>query len=260
MAVITPAVGLPESVFDIGDRLEELLKQARQEAHDGTLPTSVRTRLAEAVEVLRARLVSKDERDSRSLFDLDERLVELLDSADEAAEVGEIPQDLLQAINDYLEAFQTKVDRIAGYWRWQESVAAICGHEAERLSARKRAAERRVNRLKEMLMAFMMPRGLRKLEGEKSTVGLQSNSMSSLVIDDPLQVGECFFQKILRFTKTELQEIVYQLADGPLRGRLEGALLANGWEIDSSAVRCAIESGSEMAAARLVKGHHVRLR
>jgi hypothetical protein len=103
MAVAAPVV-LPESVFDIGDRLEELLKQARQEATDGTFPASVRARLADTVEVLRARLVSKAERDPRSLFDLDERLVELLDSADEAAEVGEIPQDLSQEINDYLEA------------------------------------------------------------------------------------------------------------------------------------------------------------
>jgi hypothetical protein len=202
----------------------------------------------------------KPERDPRSLFDLDERLVGLLESADEAAEVGEIPQDLLQEINDYLEAFQTKVDRISGYWRWQESVAAICAEEAERLCARKRAAERRVNRLKEMLLAFMMSRGLRKLEGEKSTVGLQSNSMPSLVIDDPLQIGECFFHKTLRFTKTELQELVYQLSDGQLRQRLEAALMASGWEVDSSAVRFAITNGSNVAGARLVKGNHVRLR
>ena len=73
MTVTAPVVGLPESVFDIGDRLEELLKQARQETNDGTLPACVRSRLADTVEVLRSRLVSKTERDPRSLFDLDER-------------------------------------------------------------------------------------------------------------------------------------------------------------------------------------------
>ena len=50
--------------------------------------------------------------------------------------------------------------------------------------------------------------------------------MASLVIDDPLQIGECFFEKNLRFTKTELQEVIYQLADGKLRRRLEDALAA----------------------------------
>src|SRR5207253_357589 len=130
-----------ESVFDIGDRLTGLLKQARQEAIDGAIPGSTLARMADTVEALRSRVVHKAERDPRSLFDLDERLVELLECADEAAQGGEIPPELLQEINDYLESFQTKVDRIAGYWRWQESVATICAEEADRLSARKRAAE-----------------------------------------------------------------------------------------------------------------------
>jgi hypothetical protein len=134
-----------ESIFDIGERLTGLLKEAKQEAIDGGIPGSVRARLADTVEALRSRVVHKVERDPRSLFDLDERLIELLECADEAAQAGEIPQELLQEINDYLEAFQTKVDRIAGYWRWQESVATICAEEAERLSARKLSAERRVN-------------------------------------------------------------------------------------------------------------------
>ena len=199
-------------------------------------------------------------RDPRSLFDLDERLVELLELAEEAAEKGEIPQELLQEMNDYLEAFRTKVDRIAGYWRWQESIAAICGEESERLSARKRAAEHRVNRLKDMLVAFMMSRGLKKLEGEKAAIGLQTNGTGSLVIDDPLQIGECFFEMTLRFTKTELQEIVFQLADGRLRRRLLAALAGDGWEINGAAVRFAITNGAPISGARLVKGNHVRLR
>ena len=260
MATTESLVASSESVFDVGDRLTGLLKEARQESTGGTIPRNVLARLADVVETLRSRVVHKVERDPRSLFDLDERLIELLDCADDAAQVGEIPQELLLEINDYLEAFQTKVDRIAGYWRWQESIAAICGEEADRLSMRKRAAERRLNRLKEMLLAFMMSRGVKRLEGEKAAIGLQGNSMASLAIDDPLQIRECFFEKTLRFTKTELQEIVYQLADGQLRGRLEAALAATGWEIDGSAVRFAITNGSNVAGARLVKGHHVRLR
>jgi DNA repair ATPase RecN len=161
-----------ESVFHIGERLAALLKDARHDSAGGAIPQSVLARLVDTVEALRSRLVQRPERDPRSLFDLDERLVELLDCAENAAEDGEIPQELLQEINDYLEAFRTKVDRIAGYWRWQESIATICGDEAERLSARKRAAERRVTRLKDMLLAFMMSRGLKKLEGEKAAIGL----------------------------------------------------------------------------------------
>jgi hypothetical protein len=111
-----------------------------------------------------------------------------------------------------------------------------------------------------MLMSFMMSRALTKLDGDRFTVGLQSNSMPSLVIDDPLQICERFFHKTLRFTRTELQEIVYQLADGQLRQRLEAAVMASGWEVDISALRFAITNGSDISGAKLVKGHHVRLR
>jgi hypothetical protein len=99
-----------------------------------------------------------------------------------------------------------KVDRIAGYWCWQESIARICGEEVERLSARKKAADGRVTRLKSMLVAFMMSRGLKKLEGEKAAIRMQVNSTASLVIDDPLQIGECFFESSIPFTKTEFRK------------------------------------------------------
>ena len=261
MTTVETIVPAPaESVFDVGERLAGLLKQARQDAGSGEIPESVLARLADTAEALRSRLVRRPERDPRSLFDLDERLIDLMDCAEDAAEEGEIPQPLIQEINDYLEAFRTKVDRIAGYCRWQESIAAICGEEEERLSARKRAAERRVNRLKDILLAFMMSHGLKKLEGEKAAIGLQANSTPSLVVDDPVQIGECFFEKSFRFTKTELQEIVYQMADGTLRRRLEAALAGDGWEINNSAVRFAITGSSPISGARLVKGNHVRIR
>jgi hypothetical protein len=259
-AVVPMAPAQSESIFDVGDRLAGLLEQAKQEANGNHVPEEMLARLADTVEVLRSRVLRKPERDPRSLFDLDDRLIDLMDRAEGAAEAGEIPQDLLHEINDYLEAFRTKVDRIAGYWRWQESIARICGEEAERLTARKKAAEGRLSRLKDMLLAFMMARGLKKLEGEKAAVGMQANGMASLVIDDPLQVGERFFEKDLRFTKTELQEIAYQLADGELRRRLETALAGDGWEINGSAVRFAITNNSPVSGARLVKGRHVRLR
>jgi hypothetical protein len=258
-ALVTPSP--PESVFDIGKRLAGLLEQAEQECVDQRLPDTVRDRLADALEALRVRLAPRKERDPRSLFEIDERLVELMDQVEDAtADGGDIPQELVQEIDDYLEAFRTKVDRIAGYWRWQESIAEICGKEAERLAARKKAAEGRLDRLKGTLLAFMLSRGAKKLEGEKAAIGMQANGMASMVIDDPSQLGECFFENSIRFTKTELQELVYQLTDGDLRCRLEEAVASKGWEVNTSAVRAAMAGSSPVAGARLVKGHHVRLR
>ena len=235
-ALITPSP--PESVFDIGKRLAGLLEQAEQECVDERLPNTVRDRLADALEALRVRLAPRKERDPRSLFDIDERLMDLMNQVEDAvADGGEIPQQLVQEINDYLEAFRTKVDRIAGYWRWQESIAEICGKEAERLAARKKAAEGRLDRLKNTLLAFMLSHGAKKLEGEKAVIGMQANGMASLVIDDPSRLPDCFFENSIWFTKTELQELVYQLADGELRRRLEATLAGKGWEVNASAVR-----------------------
>ena len=143
------------------------------------------------MEALRRRIVRKPDRDHRSLFDLDDRLIELMSLVEEAADAGgEISKELAQEIDTYLEAYRLKVDRIVGYWRWQQSIADISSKEAERLAARKKAAENRVTRLKGFLFAFMMARGIKKLEGEKSDIGMQRNSTASLVVDDPLQIAE----------------------------------------------------------------------
>lgn len=200
-------------------------------------------------------------RDPRSLFDIDERLAELMDLvADAAADGQEPPAELIEEINEYIEAFQSKVDRIVGYLRWQESIASICGTEAERLYARKKSAEGRVSRLKNMLLHFMLSRGLKKLEGERAAIGLQPNSAASLVVDDPLQIGECFFERSIGFTKTEMQELIYQLPEGDLRDRLEAQLATDGWQVNGSAIRAALANGTEIAGARLVKGNHIRIR
>jgi hypothetical protein len=250
-----------ETVFALGQRIAALLNDVEPESIDGHLPEGVREHIADLVEALRGRVAKKAERDARSLFDLDERFIEVMYRAEEVvSESGQLPEELFAEITDYLEAFRTKVDCIAGYWRWQESIAAICGQEVERLSARKKAAEGRVTRLKNMLLEFMMARGLKRLEGDKTSVALQANSSASLVVDDPLQIGESFFENAIRFTKTELQEIVYQMTDGELRRRLELALEGKGWEINNSATRAAIANNEPVHGARLVKGQHVRLR
>jgi hypothetical protein len=91
-----------------------------------------------------------------------------------------------------------------------------------------------------MLLAFMLPRNLKKLEGEKASIGMQRNSTSSLVIDDPLQIGEGFFEATLRFTKNELRGLVSALPEGELRRRIEASIAGESWEINGSAVRYAL--------------------
>jgi hypothetical protein len=72
-----------------------------------------------------------------SLFELDESLHLLLDSAFEAPEEnnGEIPQELQQALLDYCEAFGEKVDNIADIFsgrRLPPECVAVDGAELKR--------------------------------------------------------------------------------------------------------------------------------
>ena len=85
-----------------------------------------------------------------------------------------------------------------------------------------------------------------------------TNTISSQ--HDPLTIGECFFERSISFTKTEIQELIYQLPAGDLRDRLEAQLAEDGWQVNGSAVRAALANGAEVAGARLVKGHHIRIR
>jgi len=260
MSALAIVPGKPETISGLSRRLAELLEQSESEGAQSQLPDAAREQATGLVEALRRRIVRKPDRDHRSLFDLDDRLIELMSLVEEATDAGgEISEELAQEIDTYLEAFRLKVDSIVGYWRWQQSIADISAKEAERLSARRKAAENRVTRLKGFLFAFMMARGIKKLEGEKSDIGMQRNSTASLLVDDPLQIAEHFFERSVRFNKTELQEIVYQLADGEVRHRLESAL-KDGWEVNGEAVRAALVNQEVIAGARLVIGSHVRIR
>ena len=102
-----------------------------------------------------------------SLFELDESLCLLMDSAVEAASEndGEIPEELRRAVLEYCEAFGQKVDNIATYIHALEFEAANARAEIDRLAVRKSAAENRVDRLKRLLKFFMATRNIRSMKG-----------------------------------------------------------------------------------------------
>src|SRR5580692_9958315 len=120
-----------------------------------------------------------------TLFELDESLSLLMDSATEAAMEGngEIPSELQQALLDYCEAFGTKVDNIANYIKSQENEARNAKTEIDRLQTRQAAAENKVERLKGLLKYFMETRGLRNMKGRLNTISLRKNSQDSLIVD-----------------------------------------------------------------------------
>ena len=122
-----------------------------------------------------------------SLFQLDETLSLLMESATEeaAAGNGEIPEELRQALLEYCEAFGAKVDNIANYLKSQEGEIRNAKVEVERLHARQAAAENRIEKLKGLLKYFMETRGLQKMKGRLNTISLRRNSQDSLIVETP---------------------------------------------------------------------------
>jgi hypothetical protein len=198
----------------------------------------------------------------QSIFEIDSHLHRLLEAAEEEAAEnnGQVSAETAQAIVDYIDALGGKADRIADYIRSQEARSGLLKGETERLQARKKAADNRVQRLKEVLRGFFLCRGIDRLEGERNTISLQRNSTPSLVIAPEAKIPGEYYEADLRFTWTEFRALVFALPEGSLRATLQRRLDAAPWEVDTAAVKAAVQNGVKIAGVSLVKGQHIRLR
>ena len=198
-----------------------------------------------------------------TLFELDESLSLLVESATEAAadNNGEIPTELHQALLDYCEAFGAKVDNIANYIKSQEFEARNAKTEIDRLQSRQAAADNKVERLKGLLKYFMESRGLRCMKGQLNTISLRKNSQDSLVVDSADKVPPEYCCVSVTLPVPELEELLRHLPEGHnLRARLTRD--SNGLakrEPDNTRLRTALASGVPVHGAELRRGHHIRL-
>jgi hypothetical protein len=198
-----------------------------------------------------------------SLFEIDESLAALVETAEEHAEAnnGEVSEEIKTALATYVEAFGYKVDRIASYLKAQKAEADLAQREAERLQARHRAAENREKRLKQMLVWFMMTRNVRQLRGTLNTITLQSNSAPSLVIDANARIPDSFYGARAELAWPDWCEILEALPACPLRDRLrgpEGTPVQK--ELQRGILSDAVGRGEEVPGVTLVRGSHIRLR
>ena len=116
MSALAIAPVIPQPVSRLSRQLADLLEQSESEGVQSQLPDATREQATTLVEALRRRIVRKPDRDHRSLFELDDRLIELMGLVEEAADAGgEISKELAQEIDTYLDAYRLKVDRIVGY-------------------------------------------------------------------------------------------------------------------------------------------------
>jgi archaellum component FlaC len=198
-----------------------------------------------------------------TLFELDESLSLLMDSATEAAMEGngEIPSELQQALLDYCEAFGTKVDNIANYIKSQENEARNAKAEVERLQSRMVTAENKVDRLKNLLKYFMESRNLANMRGRLNTISLRKNSQDSMVVERADAIPAEYWRTSITIGLTELQELLTHLPEGHavrlrFAGDDNGAIKR---EPDNAKLRSALASGIPIQGAVLRRGQHIRL-
>jgi Siphovirus Gp157 len=198
-----------------------------------------------------------------SLFQLDETLSLLMESATEeaAAGSGEIPEELRQALLEYCEAFGAKVDNIANYLKSQEGEIRNAKVEVERLHTRQAAAENRIEKLKGLLKYFMETRGLQRMNGRLNTISLRRNSQDSLIVETPDAIPADFCKLSITLGVSEWEALVSYLPDDhDLRLRFAGPDNAPGKrELDNSKLRAALQSGLCIPGAELRRGQHIRL-
>ena len=198
-----------------------------------------------------------------SLFQLDETLSLLMESATEEATAGngEIPDELRQALLDYCEAFGAKVDNVANYIKAQEGEARNAKLEIERLQTRQVAAENKVERLKGLLKYFMDTRGLKSMKGRLNTISLRRNSQDSLIVVAPDGIPAKFCKLSITIGLPDWEELVAHLPDDHdlrLRFASDGGAIGKR-EPDNAKLRAALQAGECVEGAELRRGQHVRL-
>jgi hypothetical protein len=195
-----------------------------------------------------------------SLFEIDEALDLLVQTATEQYdETGQIAAELQAEMAAYADAMGEKIDRIAAYLKAQKATAEIAAQEIARLEARKRAAENREKRLKEMLAALMKLKDVTKLRGRLNTISLQKNSTPSLMVTDPGEIPAAYYRATVVMSWPEWQAILNCIPPGELRSRLANSRNSNvEKELYRSILIDALRRGENVAGAGLSIGYHIR--
>lgn len=124
-----------------------------------------------------------------TLFEIDRELDSLLDEIEEQAEEnGSASPELLERFRKFCDAEAEKVDRIGRFLCLMDNRQKYCRQQAEYFQKRARTAEAKIVSTRNMVLYFLVARGLKKIEGKEFTLRLQKNSQDSVEITDAGQV------------------------------------------------------------------------
>jgi hypothetical protein len=115
--------------------------------------------------------------DGNTLFEIDHELDSMLDQIEEEAEEnGTASPELLERFRQFCEVESKKVDRIGHFLTLMDNRLKYCRQQAEHFQKRARTTDAKVVNTKNMVLYFLMSRGLKKIEGKEFTLRMQKNS------------------------------------------------------------------------------------
>ena len=115
-----------------------------------------------------------------TLFQIEESLVLLAESAEEEGLTPEIEQALIV----YLEGAAEKRDRVADFIHFCEGMAELAKAEVKRLQARQKHFEATAERVSAMVLRVLDYLGVKKLDGRTNTLKKRKCPPSVKVIDE----------------------------------------------------------------------------
>jgi hypothetical protein len=195
---------------------------------------------------------------TNSLFEIDAELDGLLDEIEEQTAQGDEPAgELVARFQQFCAAHGEKVDRIGRFLRRMEAREQFCRAEAARLSDRARAAAGKVERMKNMVLYYLMSHDLKSIEGREFTLRAQKNSQDSVRINDEAALPVAFRKINARIGGLLWETVLANLPD-ELGTVLESTVEESRPDMDS--IKAAIQREEQVPGAELRRGWHLRIK
>ena len=195
--------------------------------------------------------------EASSLFEIDMELDALVEEIEGQVESeGQASEDLVARFQQFCEAHGEKVDRIGRFLRIMEAREQYCRSESARLADRARAAAGKVERTKNMVLYYLLSRGLKKIEGYQFTLRAQKNGQDSVRITDAAAVPKSYCRIEVRVAGVIWETVLSMLPD-ELAKALESSIQES--RPDNDAIKAAVAQNELVPGAEVRRGMHLRI-
>lgn len=120
-----------------------------------------------------------------TFMEIQGEIANMLDIPDE-----ELTDEQRQIMDEYLNELGqqevTKIDNFAGFIRKQAAIAEAVKEESQRLAAKAKAMQNKVDRMKEHYLAVMRFHGLKKIQGNIYSIGVRESTRVNVADLDAL--------------------------------------------------------------------------